>query len=172
MSSAQVALGVAGLLIGVPLSILGLIPDKTIVADPLSNGNSVVRLGIGLLPERLNNNISNAYYDQDFGGILPDIVAFNDNRQRIGSSRGSGKVGQGQWVNIEIHQNGTGRYQQPTSLELRGNLIDAVCIASLMHTWSDGMKVGMLGDMAEFCGQRWYYSSYKVPLANGGTHEV
>jgi hypothetical protein len=34
------------------------------------------------------------------------------------------------------------------------------------------MKVGMLGDMAEFCGQRWYYSSYSVPLANGGTHEV
>jgi hypothetical protein len=63
MGFVEGALAVAGLLVGVPLSVLGIIPDKTIVADPLTNGNSIVRLGIGLLPERLNNNISNAYYD-------------------------------------------------------------------------------------------------------------
>ena len=164
------ALAVAGIIIGVPLSIIGILPTKETVVDPLSAGNSVVRIGIGLLPKE--HNASNPYPNLGYGGELPKFRVYNANGEYIGRSGDSGVLGPGQWATVEIRQNGTGRAQQAMSLELRGAADDPVCIAYMSHTWSDGMKVGWLGDMGRFCGRPWYHPKLMVPTTDEGMHNV
>lgn len=156
------------------LGIVSVLPngDTTPAINPLTKGNSLVRLGIGLLPKEYADNLTNVDY-ADFGGHFPELRAYNENGALIGSSNPqSGIAGAGQWVTIEIVQNGTGQAQQATGLEIRGALDDPICIAYIAHIWSDGMTVGWLGDMGEWCQRPSYYSNLYVPTLNGSMHKV
>jgi len=165
-------MAVAGLVTGLPLGIVGILANKNTAPDPLSEGNSIVRLGLGLVPSEYNNNVSNWYHDQDMGGKLPRFRAFNARNEFIGYSRQDKEAGPGQWASIEVVQNGTGRGQQATSLELRGVESDPVCISYIANTWSDGTKVGWLGDMGSYCGKPWFHSILFVQTENGPLYNV
>jgi hypothetical protein len=172
MVSFSGVMAVAGLVAGLPLGILGVLPNKNTAPDPLSEGNSIVRLGIGLKLPEYDSNTTDWYTGQDMGGALPRFRVFNARNEFIGRSHGHKEAEDGQWASVEIIQNGTGRGQQATSLELRGAEGDPTCISYIAHTWSDGTKVGWLGDMGLHCGKHWYHSLLYVQTSNGGLHNV
>jgi hypothetical protein len=165
-------MAVAGMLVGLPLGILGILPNKNTAPDPLSEGNSIVRLGLGLIPVEMEGNDTNRYPDQDMGGPFPQIRVFNAREEYIGRSHGTRKVEPGQWASIEIVRNGTGKGQKATSLELRGDEGDPGCYSYIAHTWSDGTPVGWLGDIGKHCGKQWFYSLLYVQTAEGSLHNV
>lgn len=166
---AQAALSVIGLLFG---TILGIVPialpeDKPQSSvDPLAAGNSLVRLGIGL-----NANLA---INDTMGGRVPSIKVYNEHRDVIGSapSSDSAYVSPGGWVTITVNQQGEGRYQQATFLEVAGADGDAVCVSYIGQTWSDGTRLAWVGDIGAYCRKTWYYSDLYISMPNGTLYKV
>jgi hypothetical protein len=166
---AQIALSVIGIITG---SILGVIPiaipddHSPGVTDPLAAGNSLVRFGIGL---NANTSIKDT-----MGGRVPSIKVFNEHKELIGSapSPNSSFVGPGAWTTVVVDQQGTGKSQQATFLEIAGSDVDPVCLSYIGQTWSDGTKLAWLGDIGFYCKKPWYYSDLYVTMTNGTMYKV
>lgn len=171
---AGILIDVFALITGSALGIIGIaFPENSISPSPLAQGNSLLRIGIGL----------NSSASQSLGGTVPSIKAYNEERVLIGSAGGSeaNRIDAGQFVTVTVKQNMT--FQQPTYLDVAGGG-DAVCIAYLLQTWADSTQIGTqvsaikgnisadypgwLGDMGMFCGAKWYYSNLYVNT-NGST---
>jgi hypothetical protein len=167
MGAADIALSVAGFIAGGVFGILSLLPSKDVTPDPLAHGNSLIRIGIGL-----NATPIYEYPGRDMGGALPNVRVYNENFEVIGLGHNGNKFGPGQWATIQVDQNGTGIGQQPTYLELAGAANDPICIAYIGQTWSDGTKLGWLGDVGQYCGMPFYYSNLFVAKTDGEMHKV
>ncbi|KAF2463777.1 uncharacterized protein BDR25DRAFT_347010 [Lindgomyces ingoldianus] len=158
---AGIALEVFALLTGSALGIIGLLfPHGDASTSYLAQGHSLVRVGIGL----------NSSTSEGLGGTVPSIRVYNEEVIPIGRASGSNltNIGAGKYITIPVIQNMT--YQQPTYLEVAGGP-DAVCVAYLAQTWSDGTQVGWLGDIGKFCGAKWYYSNLYVGTSNGSMYK-
>jgi hypothetical protein len=166
---AQVVLEILGLITGVGLDgAQFLIPGDTSqpgMQDPLAQGNSLVRLGFGFNPDR-------SVVNDTMGGRVPSIRVYNDHATKIGnaSSSTSSIAVAGQWVDIIVEQEI--KAQQPTFLEVDAMDGDMVCLAYIGQTWSDGTKLGWLGDIGRFCGKSWYYSTLHISMTNGTLYTV
>ncbi|KAF2110306.1 hypothetical protein BDV96DRAFT_603901 [Lophiotrema nucula] len=166
---AKVALEVLGLLSGNILDLVPLLLPDEPNHDPLTEGNSLVRFGIGLSPDPNFNDL--------MGGIVPSIKVYNEKKQMIGnaSSSNTTTVGPGQYVTVTVTHQGSGQFQQPSYLQVEADTADiehAICISYIGQTWSDGTKLGWLGDIGAYCSQNhkdisWYYSELYVGMVNG-----
>ena len=164
---AGIALNVVSLISGDILGVLGLLASSDIIpVDPLTQGHSRVRIGIGL-STNTNNSIEGKY----MGGTIPSLEVFNENRVPIGMARSWNKswVEAGQFIDITVTQNQT--FQQPTYLQVAGGPSE-VCIAYLGQTWADGTKLGWLGDIGRYCGAKWYHSNLYVETVNGTMYKA
>ncbi|KAH7348012.1 hypothetical protein BKA66DRAFT_477677 [Pyrenochaeta sp. MPI-SDFR-AT-0127] len=160
---AQVVLELVSFATSVGLGIAQiLIPsDSGAAIDQLALGNSRVRLGFGFNPNRKVIN-------DTMGGRVPSIRVYNDHAKRIGmaSSPIDSIAVAGQWIDITVVQDV--KFQQPTFLEVDAMDKDLVCLAYIGQTWSDGTKLGWLGDIGRFCGTAWHHSALYVSKADGG----
>jgi hypothetical protein len=164
-AAARVAVEVFGLLFGTILGIVDLVlPPPGIPVDFLSQGHSLVRVGIGM---------NSSSKDVTPGGTVPSVQIFNEDKTRIGQAVGSmsHKVGEGAFVDVPVFHDANYTFQQPTYLEITGGP-DAVCVAYIAQSWADGTQLGWLGDMGKFCGEKWYYSNLYVSTKNGSQYKV
>jgi len=148
-------LDVIGLVAGVAFGVIGLLPSAN--PDPLANGNSIVRVGVGL-------------QDVTMGGDVPVVTLFNEKKDQIGEyyDHTNRKVDAGAFADLVVDQ--TAKYQQPTYAQLYTGA-DAICIAYIGQTWPDGIKRGWLGDMGKICGQKNYFSNLIVSTADGSLYK-
>ena len=103
-------------------------------------------------------------------GTVPTIFAYNEQKGFIGqysSGSGSPTVEAGSFLDVTVDQSVTddhadvGSGQQPTYLQLIAS-DNAICIAYIAQTWSDGTKRGWVGDVGKACGQNWFHSDVFV----------
>jgi hypothetical protein len=168
---AEIALNVIGIVLGNVLGIISLLSTPTLTPDPLTAGHSIVRIGIGLPTYPPVPSFNSSY--QTMGGTIPSFRVYNENKALIGhaTSDDHQTVGEGQFRTVTVVHNTSGLSQQPSYLQVAGGS-DDVCIAYLGQTWSDGTKLGWLGDIGKFCGARWYYSNLFVEMSNGTMYKV
>jgi hypothetical protein len=162
--------------LGNALGIIPLLGNSNLTPDPLSAGNSLVRIGIGL-PTTLNgpssSESSNSSHYRTMGGMIPSLRVYNENKEVIGTSASDNynTISEGQFTTVTVYQNSSGSSQQAPFLQVAGGS-DDICIAYLGQTWADGTKLGWLGDVGKFCGARWYYSNLFVVMQNGTMNKV
>ncbi|OAL53860.1 hypothetical protein IQ07DRAFT_640884 [Pyrenochaeta sp. DS3sAY3a] len=160
MAALGIALNVFGLFAGGIIGIVDLLlPAETpLYISDLAKGHSLLRIGIGL----------NGESPQSFGGTIPSIKVFNEEKVQIGQANSDHLtyVENGTFTTVTVYHEHPYLFQQPTYVEVAGG-DDAVCIAYLAQTWADGVQVGWLGDMGRFCGAKWYYSNLLVNTKNG-----
>ncbi|KAH7402344.1 hypothetical protein DE146DRAFT_754927 [Phaeosphaeria sp. MPI-PUGE-AT-0046c] len=103
------------------------------------------------------------------GGRIPSIRVYNEHGDFIGKapSSDSSYVSPGGWVTITVDQQGAGRSQQATFLEVAGADGDPVCVSYIGQTWSDGTRLAWVGDIGKYCRKPWYYSDLYVSMPNG-----
>lgn len=126
---------------------------KSEMAEKQDQYDSAVRIAVAL---------NKAHHFKDADGTSPMILAFNENGEHIGHSSWErrGHIATGSYKDIIIHQD-EGPGQQATTLQVCA-MDDAVCVAYISQTWSDGANRGWLGDMGRSCGASWYYSNVIV----------
>ena len=103
-------------------------------------------------------------------GTVLTMFAYNEQKGFIGqysSGSGSPTVEAGSFLGFPIDQGVTddsankGSGQQPTYLQLIAS-DNAICIAYIALTWSDGTKRGWVGDVGMACCQNWFHSDVFV----------
>jgi len=157
---AQVVLGIAGLISGLTLGIIPLIPSIA-PNGPKPGSDSIVRIGVALS-------------GKGTGGNAPYIAAFNELGQYVGYNDKGSKIGYGSFSDLVINQHCKKKCkkgQQAPYLQLYGGK-DGICMAYISQTWADGQKRGWLGDMAKVCNKAWYYSNITVELKDNKRHSV
>lgn len=161
----DIALQVFGLFVGGLLGIIDLVlpAESPIFMSDLSQGHSLLRIGIGL----------NKTSTESLGGTIPSIKVWNEDKVQIGQALGSPAtyVENGTFTTVTVHHDDGYTFQQPAYVEVSGGP-DAVCIAYVAQTWPDGTQLGWLGDMGKFCGAEWYYSNVFISTKNGSMHKV
>jgi hypothetical protein len=158
----ELILSVAGIALGIAQFKLESGPAAP---DQLALGNSRVRFGFGLSPDQYNAN-------QTMGGRVPSIKVYNDRNEQIGnaSSPSSSVALAGQYIDVTVEQ--SVKFQQASYLEVNAMDGDMVCLAYIGQTWSDGTKLGWLGDIGRFCGMFWYHSTLHIAMENGTLYSV
>ncbi|KAH7384496.1 hypothetical protein BKA66DRAFT_608689 [Pyrenochaeta sp. MPI-SDFR-AT-0127] len=155
---AAIVLQVIALIAGaVPGLVQIFLPPGDVKVDILAEGNSILRIGIGL----------NSSSTESLGGTVPAIKVFNEEKVQIGEAPGSSSnnVKEGAFTVVPIFHDANHTFQQPTYVELAGGT-DAVCIAYLAQTWADNTQLGWLGDIGKLCGAKWYHSNLYVTTKN------
>lgn len=140
-------------------STIGVIPLKWqphVHYDP-KHTNSIVRIAIA------RNNVRDGPREAE--GLVPSLVAFNDQEEYIGASNWLSKdrILSDTYVDVVVHQDeGIGAQgQDPAYLQVLGH-DDAVCVAMIGAMNPRGVIRGWLGDMGRACGKRWFYSNLEV----------
>ncbi|KAJ4291016.1 hypothetical protein N0V90_010212 [Kalmusia sp. IMI 367209] len=158
-AAAEIPLSVFGIIAGGILGLVDiLLPQPEIPVNPLDQGHSLFRFGIGL-----NSSVA-----ESLGGTVPSVKVWNEEGVMIGSALGSSlnNIQPGTFKTVVVHHNDSYTFQQPTYVEVAGGT-DAICIAYIAQTWSDRTQLGWLGDMGRYCGTQWYYSNLFVSTKNG-----
>jgi hypothetical protein len=108
------------------------------------------------------------------GGRVPSIKVYNEHKDLIASapSPNSSHRGPGGWVTITVNQQGAGKSQQATFLEVAGVDGDPVCVSYIGQAWSDGTRLAWVGDIGAYCKRTWYYSDLYVSRTNETLHKV
>lgn len=161
---ATIALQVIALIAGtIPGLVQIFLPPGDVKVDILAEGNSLLRIGIGL----------NSSSSESLGGTVPSVKIFNEEKVQIGKALGSSNnnVKEGAFIVVPVFHESNYTFQQPTYVELAG-FSDAVCIADLAQTWADNTQLGWLGDIGKFCGAKWYHSNLYVNTKNETMYKV
>ncbi|KAF7563673.1 hypothetical protein G7046_g427 [Stylonectria norvegica] len=141
--------------IGVVSGLLGIVQfgvDNFGGPDPAS---STLKITVGLDVE---GGLDNA------GGDLPDVRLFNEAGGFLGINNKGDNIVDGTTGEIKVtHQSGEG---QQASYALFSANNDAICIAYLSITWSNGDEYGWVADWGRQCGASWYFSNVFVKGSN------
>jgi hypothetical protein len=118
LKMANFAFNIVGIVLGNVLGIIPLLGNSNLTPDPLTAGNPLVRIGIGL-PSRLNDpssstssNFSNSSNYRTTGGAIPSLRFNNENKKLIGHSSSDyyNTISEGQFTTVTVYQNSSGSY--------------------------------------------------------------
>lgn len=96
-------------------------------------------------------------------GKTPAVLAFGNAFQYLGRSpyfEEDSYFPTGSYIDMEIEQYRGHGQQSPYLQIFAGN--DAICIAYIGQTMSDGTTMGWVGDMGRACGKPWYHSNVGI----------
>jgi len=140
-------MGTAFAVLDIALGALGLVDVLGGLLQP-NTAKSVVRLGIGIA--------------ENADGNRPSVSLYDVNGNYYGFETGSGKVGQGDHLEIKIEQIGKHTAGQAQYLQIAEEGGDAVCIAYATLTHPNSIAWAWYGDNGFFCrdhGFFWYNSN-------------